>query len=74
MLDSLRRIAESLAPYLGEEDLLKDLKSLDAEYLRKDIAWLLKKQRAESEEHTSVHRRLCKLAKVEGGMVQIILA
>lgn len=58
-----------LTDSLDEEDILHDLKSLDACYLRKDIAWLLLEVPPAA---AVVEERLTNLSGIEGGMVRCL--
>ena len=68
LFSSMSAIHEKLVPYQGSDADLLDLKSLDAEYLRKDLGWALGGGES-GKGWPSVGERLDSLASIEGGMV-----
>lgn len=74
LFSSLSAISEKLAPYQSDDqELLLDLRSLDAEYLRRDLAWALAGGES-GKGRPCVRERLDSLARVDGGMVTITAA
>lgn len=71
LLNTLGAINDRLVAHLGRGDLLWDMKSLDAAYLRKDLLWLLERGGQESGKTgcAAVEERLYSFTLTQGGMV-----